>query len=413
MATSSTPPECIIHVSNEDLHSNLTSPRDFESWSVLLRAARLKKHKPLLMVAEDLEDDTIPPVHYHLKCRKLFTLKRDLEKLEERDLENREEDIKRRSLRPVTLPSSSTVFDKVCIFCPPGKHSKYIKGSNTREHLVQCLELKADARVREIARQRQDQRILAVVSRELVAAEAWYHKSCYRQYTNEKSIPAKLESPNEDPNEDDYQHAETYAFSILAMYIRDELFTSPKVVKLTDLTHVLATYMHSSGVAVLKESTKKHLRRKLEREFGDMLHMTPDDKGKILVYPNTLNTSDLAKENQQLKKDLDSLRGQSTQVSEILKKASVHLRSSIKGAENKKIWPFLPSSLNESTTKAPAEVTQFLFALLTGDLEPKNPSQRTQMLVDSFSQDLVYAVSAGTQIPITKEPRMESSTPRR
>ena len=46
---------------------------------------------------------------------------------------------------------SSTIMDKVCIFCPPAKTCKYIKRSRTREPLTKCVQLGADSTVRDIA----------------------------------------------------------------------------------------------------------------------------------------------------------------------------------------------------------------------------------------------------------------------
>lgn len=389
-------PVCIIHTTDEDPHAGLTSPRDLDSWNTLLRAARLRQHQAILTVAENLREGELPQIPYHLKCRKLFTMKRDLDKLEMTTAG--EVDTKRRSLR--RLPSSSSrVMEKTCIFCPPGR-SKYIKGTNTREKLTQCAELRADNTLRDIATKRQDEHILAVTSRNIVAAEAWYHRSCYRSYTSVKDaiIDHTKDDANDDPDAK-YKIAETEAYLQLFQYIRQELFQYPKVVTLTYLAHLLSTYMHSEGITAVRDSTRKHIRRKLEAEFNDTLHMCPDDKGKILVFPYTLTIYDLAKENHQLKKELESAQIQSSEITSVINKTASHLRSAIKSQEHTKQWPFLPSAMNEPTTTAPEAVRQFLYGLLCGDMTPKNPSQRTMMLVDSFSQDLVYAVSSGSQVP--------------
>ena len=78
-------------------------------------------------------------------------------------------------------PSKSTTFERLCIFC--NKESKFVKGKRTREKLTQCCNLRSDQTIRNIAKFKQDTKILAMVSRELVAAEACYHKSCNRNYT--------------------------------------------------------------------------------------------------------------------------------------------------------------------------------------------------------------------------------------
>ena len=74
----------------------------------------------------------------------------------------------------------SRVYEPVCIFC--SKVSKYLKGKRTRENLVQCVDLRADSAIREAAEKKSDGKVIALCSRELVAAEAKYHRSCYRAY---------------------------------------------------------------------------------------------------------------------------------------------------------------------------------------------------------------------------------------
>ena len=117
-------------------------------------------------------------------------------------------------------------MDKVCIFCPPGKTSKYIKGTRTREPLTKCVQLQADATIRNIAMQRQDARILVVATRELVAAEAWYHKSCYKLDTNTKDLqnPAHKEDTAESDNDARYKLAEDTPYDQLFQHIRQDLF---------------------------------------------------------------------------------------------------------------------------------------------------------------------------------------------
>lgn len=65
-------------------------------------------------------------------------------------------------------PSKSVVYDEKCIICE--KSSKYMKGQNTREPLIQCSELRAEDWIRKAAVTKLDQRMLAITSRELVAA---------------------------------------------------------------------------------------------------------------------------------------------------------------------------------------------------------------------------------------------------
>ena len=157
-----------------DPGSNLVSPRDLDSWSPLPRAARLRQHTPLLDIAAALSEGEVPIVFYHRKCRQIFTMKRDIEELECKS-DSTTLQPKRHSATGKAL--SSRILDKSYIFCPPEKLTKYVKGTRTREPLVKCVELQAEARICEVAMQRNDAKVLALTSRDLVA---WYHKSCYR-----------------------------------------------------------------------------------------------------------------------------------------------------------------------------------------------------------------------------------------
>ena len=68
--------ECNIHCTDDD--TELVRPKDEESWNTL-RAAAVRKHKPLLDIAETLNEGEILSIYYHRKCRSLFTMKKLLE----------------------------------------------------------------------------------------------------------------------------------------------------------------------------------------------------------------------------------------------------------------------------------------------------------------------------------------------
>ena len=56
-----------------------------------------------------------------------------------------------------------------------------------------------------------DPRILAIVTRELVAAEACYHKSCYRDYTRNVQGAVSSGDKKEDDECPEYTNAESQA----------------------------------------------------------------------------------------------------------------------------------------------------------------------------------------------------------
>ena len=65
-------------------------------------------------------------------------------------------------------PIKSTTCKQVCIFCD--KVSKYAKGKDVREKLIQYIDLRADENIRKTAVAKNDSKLLPMVSRDLVAA---------------------------------------------------------------------------------------------------------------------------------------------------------------------------------------------------------------------------------------------------
>ena len=99
--------------------------------------------------------------------------------------------------------------------------SKYLSGTRTQEHLSRCVELRADAKVREVATRRLDKKVLAALSRDLVAAEGHYHKSCYKLYTKNEST-STFDMSEELEEHSAYNKAVEQAHQELFMFIRNE-----------------------------------------------------------------------------------------------------------------------------------------------------------------------------------------------
>lgn len=204
-----------------------------------------------------------------------------------------------------------------------------MKGQKTRENLVQCVELCADYTICNAAVKKHDQRILALLSRDLVAAEGHYHTSCYKLYTKGESSSSFGVGEKQEESEDaEYQEAEKQAYEELFLYIRNELLPNPEVLALTDLTSRLERSMNLLGFTQIKPSTKKHVCHKLESELEGSLHFVPNDKGKLLLYPDSLSVDNLAKQAHRMKQDLQDTM---TVISgDVLPKAAMQLRNQIK-----------------------------------------------------------------------------------
>ena len=118
---------CLIHCSDDD--GALVCPNSVESWKTLRRAAEIRRHEEILAIADNSPDE-IPEVCYHRKCRSIFTMKKDLDRIhanEKTESRKDTESVEGASIRGT--PSTSRVYEKVCIFCD--KKDKYKRHSSS------------------------------------------------------------------------------------------------------------------------------------------------------------------------------------------------------------------------------------------------------------------------------------------
>ena len=124
------PPACILdccYVADAD-NVVLTSPIDLESWKTLVSAAQIRNYQPVLDIVFNTNDEQIPSIFYHRKCRSLFTMKKALDRLRKENEEQSGEIVsssshacKRASTRQHSRQLSSTgtssrVYEALCIF---------------------------------------------------------------------------------------------------------------------------------------------------------------------------------------------------------------------------------------------------------------------------------------------------------
>ena len=216
--------------------------KDLESSKTFLNAANIRNHEPIL---ERTTSGELPKVTYHRQCRSVCTLKRNLDKLSQLDAKEgtncNSTDGCRFSIRQLTA-NPSRIYQRVCIFC---EKDKYTRNSRTRKELIQCLDMRADETIRKAAVGKNDHRMLAVVSRELVAAKACYHKSCYRNYTRNIHFSGDKKEVSEYT---EYSRAELQGYEKLFNYIRTDLLQNPRIVRLSEL------YLCLPLLLILKEN---------------------------------------------------------------------------------------------------------------------------------------------------------------
>jgi len=83
-------------------------------------------------------------------------------------------------------------------------------------------DLRADHSIRKSAMEKKDSRILAIVSCEIVRAEACYHRTCYKGYTRAEASPTGGPIAVVNRWEDEYANLKSEAYQMLTSdaYIR-------------------------------------------------------------------------------------------------------------------------------------------------------------------------------------------------
>ena len=295
------------------------------------------------------------------------------------------------------MTTQSRVFERICVFC---EKAKYLKGTKTREALIQCVDLRADSTIRRAAVGKNDPRILAIVTRELVAAEACYHKSCYRDYTRNIQGAVSNGDKKEEDECPEYTNAESQAYENLFTYIETRLLQKPRIVRMVELYTLFTSFLKSQAVTEIKESMRTHFRRKLEGEFRDTLDFEYLSGNKrVFVIPRSLSRLDLAK---QVMESCDCSTSSTISSTEEIWKTALHLRETIQSQEKKASWPPQPCELTENAVTIPDDLKEFLFTLLTGNTGfpgLQSCSEKVSRLITSFGQDLVFGASGGRQKP--------------
>ena len=207
-----------------------------------------------------------------------------------------------------------------------------------------------------------DPRILAIVTRELVAAEACYHKSCYRDYTRNIQGAVSNADKKEEDECPEYTNAESQN---LFTYIETRLLQNPRIVRMVELYTLFTSFLKSQRVMEIKESTRTHFRRKLKGEFRDTLDFEDLSGNKrVFVIPRSLSRLDLAK---QVMESCDCSTSTTISSTEEIWKTALHLRETIQSHEIKASWPPQPCELTENAVTIPDDLKEFLFTLLTGN----------------------------------------------
>ena len=137
------------------------------------------------------------------------------------------------------MPNISGIYKQECIFC---EKDKSVISFNSREKLVKVTQLIVDETLWNIATEECDH--MALASREIVVAEAHYHRSRYREYTRPKKQKQGLGCNISG----DTQDAEFDAFSDQFEHIRAEVLEKQRVMPMTEVTNQFVLFARQTGI---------------------------------------------------------------------------------------------------------------------------------------------------------------------
>ena len=179
------------------------------------------------MVGEEL-----PTITYHRKCRNKFTLKRDLYNICKERIQGNEPELSERRSSFWEPPTKSTTYKRVCIFCD--KVSKYAKGKDVRKKLIQGVDqLRADENIRKTALAKNDSKLLAIVSRDLVAG--MLSRNLLQRIHPTKARKGTSSNLSFTSQDDEYACTESAAYEKLFDYVGNNVLVTPNLIRLTDL----------------------------------------------------------------------------------------------------------------------------------------------------------------------------------
>ena len=245
-------------------------------------------------------------------------------------------------LPPRTSPGtslSSTLLSDSCIIYD--KKLKYVK--QKPECLRKCEVKKTQSTLKSYAAEKKDFRMLSMIStRDLIAAEAKYHPSCYQEYTRPKRKSKQMDDVTVA-----YKRVELEAYHVVIKTCH-EMICKENIIKMQDLSNIMVNYLRMNGIKI-SNSTRKNLRRNIENTFGDEITFVTVSHN-LLLYPTSMSKEKIF---QELYK--------SPEEKNVIATAANIIRKEIKDLRDELPWPPHPADLEPDKFIIPSNLEVFLF----------------------------------------------------
>ena len=372
--------------------STLTKLRKEETWKKIVEAAKIRSYKPVLEMAASHETNIPANVSYHRKCQQMFTLKKTLNQIKNR-LKVQKEMEQQESLQSLlnscedyqtsapqlrssfNLPSSTsttsnTLLPDLCVIC--NRKEKYFK--RIAEPLRTCQMPSTVPTLKKFATDKQDFEMLSLLAtRNLYSALGKYHHSCYQDYTRPETLTNQK-------NPESYKTIELEAFHLVIKKCND-MICQQTILKMQELTDLMTEYLRIRGLTITN-STKKNLRRNIEKTFGEKITFL-NLSSKLFLYPSNITTEIIFKELYKAQDD-----------DQIIINAAKIIRKEITDMKDEIPWAPEPEDLEPDAFQFPDQLERFLLHLF-GNKSPEDARSQNSRYQHSIAQDLIYTVTAG------------------
>ena len=233
-----------------------------------------------------------------------------------------------------------------------------------------CAQLRFDQKLKTIATERRDAKLIALTSDELVAKEARYHPSCYKVYTK----PVKPLMGQND----------TFKIDALRSTIYELLATwEGHITFINDVKKTYLKKLEEEGVET--KNATKNLRRSIERNCSDVQFLIVDNEE--VICPNTITMEEILSLFFKKQKKMEQLKN----AEENIYSSPVAIRKELEEC-NTYNTSWLPScdELDMDCFPVSPSLQKFLSLVICNDAAPNN--DKTKRITSSLSQELFYAV---------------------
>ena len=372
---------CIIHCSKA---SSKVTPLSDTSFQKIKDSCNLRARTgaKLENFNEDLPENFIPHIHgYHRECYQKLTnisglLKREPEASCSSD---HQYPLKRRreSVPCVIFPNDE------CLFCK--KRRKKRKGKE--EPLTRCETITASDLIKELALSKNDYDLQAKVNDiDLIAREAHYHRSCYRDYTKDDDRNTTQYRGDEEAKKMNDAHAA--AFTFLSDHINKSIIEDSNVERVGMLKEKYLGFLQQNFPEQYNPNYKTDkLKDKIMKRFGQkVIFWQPNYRGE-LVYAKNIQGG------QAVESAFEAAASESRRSEEV----AMYLRRSVLDTQKEARempWPPPPGNVLKEWELPSEHLSNFLSLLLVGKkMEKLSPDQSRRVV--SICHDILYGVSNG------------------